>query len=748
MKMKKFLVALFALVAIFCLAACGSSEDPAKKDDPKEEAKLEEVSDADIVKITDYTSVYEKIGASVKIDQVTEENGLAYVTVEGVKYELGMDFLSMAMVYNCTPAGKFDTEEKVYNEWWRLYIQRWNYLLPEVPLYSNQYYDVYAAKIDQFVTSPYWGASQAIVGATSTDGKAIIGSSTELSGSFRSSSFGKKSPGASDQDVEQLTTGYDTVVSGIGGAYSWNSDVVKEWDKKVTEQGTLVYTIEIKTGLKDSKNQEITADYYLAATIAANTPIYGAAGGSSTGSMSIVGYKEFLAYTGPECKDETATQYFAGVKKLGDYKWSVEIAADYANYYYAITYAAFSPKDPAVYTCGSSIIVDPETKCVGMSADYYTTAKVENVDTYEKAAQLKANIANNDAQAFAFTGPYVVKSYDESTKTATLERNQYYVTEKYRRYNEDMTTDGNITTVVYVKVITATQTDQLQQGEVNILEGITGGKDTDAALALCQGGQFKYTYYDRAGYGKLAFKCDYGPTQFVEVRQAICCTINRDEFASAFTGGYGTVVDGPYYKGSEAFKANKNTLNISSYDYSLDDAKKLLVAGGWNYSLVNGKIVDYVDGTVRYKKLTGAELTEANIYYAAKDGAYKTVKFGGEYYMPLVINWFGTPADENEVTALLKTSWEKAKGPQELGFYITATEGDFTIVLYGQYYQMSEYGYTQGTRPICSCANFATRFNSAVYDFAYNWTIDQDMYMDYNCQLMDSADFYANYQAK
>ena len=31
------------------------------------------------------------------------------------------------------------TEEDVYNEWWKLYIQRWNKLVPEVPLYSNQY---------------------------------------------------------------------------------------------------------------------------------------------------------------------------------------------------------------------------------------------------------------------------------------------------------------------------------------------------------------------------------------------------------------------------------------------------------------------------------------------------------------------------------------------------------------------------------------------------------------------------------
>ena len=99
----------------------------------------------------DYTSVYDKIGNKVTIDMVTEdENGFAYATVDGIKYTLGMDFLSMAMVYNTqVPAGstKYTTSEDVYNEWWKLYIQRWNYLMPEVPLYSNDFLPLAKASI-------------------------------------------------------------------------------------------------------------------------------------------------------------------------------------------------------------------------------------------------------------------------------------------------------------------------------------------------------------------------------------------------------------------------------------------------------------------------------------------------------------------------------------------------------------------------------------------------------------------------
>ena len=97
-----------------------------------------EIDPADAVDHKDFTSVYEKIGSKVTIDMVTEdEEGLAWVTVDGVKYELGMDFLSMAMVYRTdVPANseKYKTADDVYNEWWKLYIQRWNYLVPEIPL--------------------------------------------------------------------------------------------------------------------------------------------------------------------------------------------------------------------------------------------------------------------------------------------------------------------------------------------------------------------------------------------------------------------------------------------------------------------------------------------------------------------------------------------------------------------------------------------------------------------------------------
>ena len=70
--------------------------------------------------------------------------------------KLGMDYLSMAMVYNAT------TEDE-YNQWWMAYIERWNQLMPDIPLYSNYYYDVYNSKIENFNTSPFFDQRRAII---------------------------------------------------------------------------------------------------------------------------------------------------------------------------------------------------------------------------------------------------------------------------------------------------------------------------------------------------------------------------------------------------------------------------------------------------------------------------------------------------------------------------------------------------------------------------------------------------------
>ncbi|MBQ8249869.1 MAG: hypothetical protein IJY93_08360, partial [Clostridia bacterium] len=460
----------------------------------------------------DYTSVYDQIGKNVTIDMVTEKDGLAYVVYEGKEYELGMDFLSMAMVYNTVvPEGSaYETSEQIFNQWWKLYIQRWNYLAPEVPLYSNQYFDLYNAKIENFVTTPYWGAADAIVAASVKDGEAnsvILGSATDLSGAFRNSSWGKSSPGSSDLDVQNLTSGYATVQTDKNGAYIWNMMALAEEPVATyNEDGTLTYTIKIKEGLVFSDGSAITAKNYIAGVLGNSTEVGAAAGGSGNSGLYFVGFDAFKAYNGTNAGEEGVATTFAGVQLLDDYTFAVTIAADYADYYYTMGYAAFSPDPLALYLGNGEIVVAEDGSC-GLNDAFYAKTTKDGAEVYEQAAIITANMAWDSA--LPYSGPYTVSNYDASTLTATLTLNPNYP-------GDDARGTASIETITYVKTVTETQMDQFTSGQVDVIAGITGAAETVAALDVVAKNPEKYaeTHYDRAGYGKLGIRCDFGPTAF------------------------------------------------------------------------------------------------------------------------------------------------------------------------------------------------------------------------------------------
>lgn len=747
-KILAILMAMLMLVTSF--AACGDSKNPAESGTETEKAPVfQDVDPADAVTHKDYTSVYDMIGSKVSIDDVVERDGLAYVTVDGVEYELGLDFLSMAMVYNSVATAKYDTAEKVYNQWWKLFIQRYNYLALEIPLYSNQYYDLYNAKLNNFVTSPYWSAADAIIAATVKEGQTnsiILGSTTELSGAFRNSSWGKSSPGSSDLDIENLTSGYSTVQSVIDGSYIWNMKALAETPTSVkNEDGTLTYTIKVRNDMKFSDGSAINAKNYIAGVLANSTVVSMAAGGTGVSGLNFVGYNEFKAYDGTndgaavldaEGKETgvTASKFFSGLKLIDDYTFAVTLQADYADYYYAMTYAAFSPSPMALYLGENSIVVAEDGSC-GLSDGFYAKVEKDGAQVYAMADVIIANLKWDSP--IPYSGPYTVKDYNASTLVATLELNPNYL-------GDDARGKASIKTITYVKIISETQMDQFKTGQVDILAGITGGEDTKAALALVSAEPTKYaeTHYDRAGYGFIGLRCDLGPTSITSARQAIMYTINRLEFAAAFTGGYGTVVHGPYYTGFSAYKALENDISINQYAYSVDSAIAVLEEGGWIYN-DKGQTFNAEKDAVRYKKLEGYEKSAQNLAYATVDGKYKTLKIDGEYYMPLAINWFGT--QPNPVTDMLITAWQSNENANaKIGAYISYTSTTFADGLYGEYLQMQEYGWDGVAK--CCAINYATGFTSAAYDMSWNFTINPDMYDMYSrAYFMDEADFYENY---
>ena len=72
-----------------------------------------------------------------------------------------LDQLTMDMVY-----GVESGDSETYLNIWKQFIQLWNELLPEVPLYSNIYVTVYPDWLENYEQTSYWSFDNAIVYAT------------------------------------------------------------------------------------------------------------------------------------------------------------------------------------------------------------------------------------------------------------------------------------------------------------------------------------------------------------------------------------------------------------------------------------------------------------------------------------------------------------------------------------------------------------------------------------------------------
>ena len=559
--------------------------------------------------------------------------------------------------------------------------------------------------------------------APTVPNRAILGSSTELSGDFRWPGFGGSSAGASDQDINRLTAGYSTMETNQGGAYVWNETVVKSHSETENEDGTYTVAIELNEGLTFSDGSPITAANYVAGVLAFSTQVSVGAGHSGKSGQSLVGYNDFYAYTGEE---GTGSKVFTGVRMMDDYNFSLTVSSDFYPYYFAYTYAAVSP-DPLGLVLGEGVEVKDDGEGCYLSDNFYE----KNGDEYVKAAEIAAN--RYDVTKYPFSGPYVISNWDAATKECTMTINP-----EFKGNFEGQT--ASIETIVYVKIIEETQLDQLKTGGVDVLSGITGGDSTKAALEIVDGVNFAEVHYQRAGYGKIQFECDFGPTMFPEVRQAITYLLNRTEFCQAFTGGYGVVVDGPYSPDFDMWRAVQDDIELVDYTFSPDNAKKVLEEGGWIYNSKGEPFVEGAGGvdSVRYKKLTEEEANALDIYgndagnktfksVANTDNiTYETVEINGEYYMPLVINWFGSTP--NPVTDLLSTTLANSSDLASVGMVIRATTGDFTTLL-GNIYRDPSMGYAGS--PIYGMYNLATGWNNAVYDYSFNWSSDP-AYGDYS----------------
>lgn len=534
-------------------------------------------------------------------------------------------------------------------------------------------------------------------------GQLVYGTTTEANGDW---SYALFSNNATDNAVISLTDSCLTVETDKSGNYVVSDSVVKKLETAEDADGNKTYTITINKGLKFNNGDPITAKNFVALTLFASSPA-----GKELGLQSAV----YNMVMGGDVYRSGKSNVLAGVRLIDEYTFSytaMKIGYDgnsYLPYYYDLGYAAFRAISPSFWFGEGWDVKDDGQGCYLVNT-VKADAKFDAATIGE--AVKTARFKSSDRVS---AGPYNLVSFDESSRQITLEVNENYA----GNYEGQK---AGIAKLVIVKAEQDTIMDMLSTGQVEMYADITDGKEVNAALDLIDNGlNSSYVKFDRAGYGKIQFVCDFGPTQFKEVRQAVAHLLNRNEFASTFCQGWGGVVNGPYCSAFSMAQDSKDLFaeKLNNYEYSVDAAKQCLVAAGFVLN-ADGTAYDEAAGGMRYKKVTAAE---------AGTFKHNVTLADGTILMPAIIEWFSS--EGNSVSDLLAVMLKENPDVVTAGMQINQTVGTFADLI-NYLYRDGSVG-DQYAVPTYAMFNLATGWNAAIYDYSYEWTTDPEiMALGYN----------------
>lgn len=461
---------------------------------------------------------------------------------------------------------------------------------------------------------------------------------------------------STDARVNELVTGYRTVEYDQGAQYAVNETAIKEYEITENEDGSKTFTFTLQDNLLWSNGEKITAKDYVCTPLLFGSSLIAEMGVTSFQGEKLVGFEEY---------NSGDTNIFKGVRLLGDDKFAFIMSSEFLPNFFEIGLMRFKPEYLKGWLPEDVDIADD-----GEGA--YFTGEFTNDHCGE-------SIENWRWHMDVFSGPYVRTAYDESNRQYTMKINDKFIGNFEGQ-------KPSVETVILKTIKADTQMDELRTGSVDLLMEVNNGSDITAGLDLVDQDAVKQLTYDRNGYGYIGFNCKIGPTQFIEVRHAIAYLLDRVEFAKTFTGGFGSVVNGPYGTGMWMAQDGEDELaELNSYAYSYDNAVAALEAGGWTLDANGGA---YSGNGVRYKKLDDGTL------------------------MPLIINW--ASSENNSVSDLIATKLAKSPDAAKAGIEINQVVMTFDEMYTSHFLNPDEDFYNM--------FNLATNF-SAIYDMKASYEI-------------------------
>lgn len=443
-----------------------------------------------------------------------------------------------------------------------------------------------------------------------------VASATAMNGGFFT---GMWSANATDIDVRTLLHGYSPVVWTMQTQFDINPTVVRAVNPFLLENGNKRYEITLQQDLTYNDGTAITARDYVFSILLHASPVIEALGGSITGAMHIAGYEEYAS---------GQASFFAGVRLVDTYTYSVEVDKAYLPFFYELSMLDFGPYPIDVIAPGCKVADD------GRGA-YIRNADGSATPGLFSQTLLQRTIMDPDTGYLSnpkvSSGPYELVSYDATAREASFRINA--------RFKGDHTGQRpSIQRLRLIQLSPDAMTVALEKGEVQLLNRCVAAQTIDACSSLKMDGKAESSSYPRLGFGFLSFACEQGPTQSEAVRKAVAYSIDARAFCEEYISlNYGMPVHGYYgigqwmvimllnpgvrgdgLEGDPAAWDALSLAELNPYEPDARMAKQLLVDDGWTLNAAGQAFVEGQD-TVRHKRVDG-ELIGLTLRYGKSQG--------------------------------------------------------------------------------------------------------------------------------
>ena len=373
---------------------------------------------------------------------------------------------------------------------------------------------------------------------------------------------------------------YSIVVTDPVEEFFVNNVVVENWESTDNADGTKTFTFKINENLVFNDGSPIDATNYAFTQMLMSSPEFKSIDGSAVYGINFVGYSEFN--TGD-------TRTFVGIRLLDQYTVSFTVKSEELPYFYDKAFFINAYPMP-LHVIAPDVTITDDGNGATISDNFTGDMLRETMLDGQTGYRYNPKVT---------PGAYQLESFDDASFTAVLTRNPNFL----------CLADGvkpAIEKIIISNTNQSTQMNALEVGQVDLIEGITTGTQIDAGLEMVDNGILQYHGYPRHGYGKIGIHCDFGPTQFEAVRQALCYLLDRDEFGRQYSGGYAIVVDSRYSESQWMYQERKDSLDtkLTKYTLNTDKANEILDEDGWVLDANGGAYVPGA-GNIRHKDVDG-----------------------------------------------------------------------------------------------------------------------------------------------